>query len=214
MSDDGPRKYFALNDLDKKVEKYVDFDGGVFVEAGANDGVDQSNSYYFEKHRGWTGVLIEPIPKQFKLCRERRPQSQCFWSALVPPNWSDPFVELTYCNLMTVTNAGGVLVDTAKHVETGKVFLHEQDPVTQIFAPARTVSSILLEANVRKVDLFSLDVEGYEKPVLSGIDLTMCKVKYFLVETVDPTGVAATLGSGYKIVDQLSHHDYLYQSLY
>ncbi len=31
--------YFSLNQLDKKLEKYVDYDNGYFVELGANDGV-------------------------------------------------------------------------------------------------------------------------------------------------------------------------------
>ncbi len=36
-------KYTALNELDKKLEKYLDFDHGYFVELGANDGLTQSN---------------------------------------------------------------------------------------------------------------------------------------------------------------------------
>ena len=44
-------KYNGLNGLDKKLEPYVDHDGGFYVELGANDGITQSNSLYFEKHR-------------------------------------------------------------------------------------------------------------------------------------------------------------------
>ena len=51
-------RYFSLNDLDKKLEKYLDFDYGYFVELGANDGVNQSNTLFFERFRGWKGVLI------------------------------------------------------------------------------------------------------------------------------------------------------------
>ena len=42
--------------------------GGVFVEAGANDGYAQSNTYYFERMRGWSGVLIEPVPELAHHC--------------------------------------------------------------------------------------------------------------------------------------------------
>jgi len=48
--------YFALNDLDKKLEKYVNYDNGFFVELGANNGIDQSNSLYFELNRGCRGT--------------------------------------------------------------------------------------------------------------------------------------------------------------
>jgi hypothetical protein len=50
----GNRTYKGMNQLDKKIETYVDFDNGYFVELGANDGISQSNTYYFEKNRGWT----------------------------------------------------------------------------------------------------------------------------------------------------------------
>ena len=40
--------YFAINQLDKQLEQYVNYDNGFFVELGANDGISQSNSLYFE----------------------------------------------------------------------------------------------------------------------------------------------------------------------
>ena len=38
------RRSFGLNNLDIKLEKYVDSDKGFFIEAGANDGIKQSNT--------------------------------------------------------------------------------------------------------------------------------------------------------------------------
>jgi hypothetical protein len=43
------RRYYGLNGLDEKLESYVGYDGGFFVEIGANDGVTQSNTLYFEQ---------------------------------------------------------------------------------------------------------------------------------------------------------------------
>ena len=56
----GIRRYsrLALDGLDAKLEQHLDFDGGFFVEAGANDGLTQSNTYYFERWRGWRGLLV------------------------------------------------------------------------------------------------------------------------------------------------------------
>ena len=64
--------YFAINQLDKQLEQFVNYDNGFFVELGANDGVSQSNSLYFEMNRNWRGVLIEPTPHNFLLCKEQR----------------------------------------------------------------------------------------------------------------------------------------------
>ena len=38
---------------------------GFFIEAGAHDGVDISNTLYLEKQLGWTGILVEPNPDTF-----------------------------------------------------------------------------------------------------------------------------------------------------
>ena len=38
---------------------------GVFVEVGALDGFGASNTYFFEKERDWSGLLIEPNPIEY-----------------------------------------------------------------------------------------------------------------------------------------------------
>ncbi|NBV86455.1 MAG: hypothetical protein EBS01_09385 [Verrucomicrobia bacterium] len=49
---------FALNELDWKLRKHLNYPGGVFVEAGANNGVDQTNSLHFERYLNWSGLLV------------------------------------------------------------------------------------------------------------------------------------------------------------
>jgi hypothetical protein len=39
--------------------------GGFFIEAGAHNGVEASNTLYLEKKLGWTGILVEPNPQTF-----------------------------------------------------------------------------------------------------------------------------------------------------
>ena len=61
----------SLNDLDKKMLKYINFRNGFFIEMGANDGVNQSNSFYYDKSLGWNGVLVEPTHKFDSLINNR-----------------------------------------------------------------------------------------------------------------------------------------------
>ncbi|MGB3512174.1 MAG: tetratricopeptide repeat protein [Microcoleaceae cyanobacterium] len=69
------RKSFALNQLDIKLTPYLSWENGFFIEAGANDGISQSNSLYFEKYKKWQGILIEAIPDLVAECRINRPYS-------------------------------------------------------------------------------------------------------------------------------------------
>ena len=41
--------------------------GGFFIEAGASDFEEGSNSLHFELDRGWTGLLVEPNPTMYPL---------------------------------------------------------------------------------------------------------------------------------------------------
>ncbi len=52
----------ALDDIDRTWERRLARDGGVLIEAGANDGVRPSNTGYFKKIRGWPGWLVAPVP--------------------------------------------------------------------------------------------------------------------------------------------------------
>ncbi len=45
--------------------KYLNFKDGFYIECGANDGVNQSNTWYFEKSLNWKRILIEPNKKSF-----------------------------------------------------------------------------------------------------------------------------------------------------
>lgn len=50
-----------------------DFEGAhTFCEVGAFDGVQSSNTLLFEEMFGWTGLLIEPNPRQWEKCRVNR----------------------------------------------------------------------------------------------------------------------------------------------
>ena len=42
-------------------------EGGFFLEAGADDGVRDSNSLLLEVNRGWTGLLVEANPTRAAL---------------------------------------------------------------------------------------------------------------------------------------------------
>jgi hypothetical protein len=47
---------------------------------------------------------------------------------------------------------------------------------------SRTITSILDEYKIKNIDLFSLDVEGYELEVLKGLDFAVYSPTYLLIE--------------------------------
>ena len=97
--------YFAPYQLDKKLQKYLNYDYGFFVELGANDGHTESNTLFLENKRNWRGVLIEPSPQQFLSCcyYRSKPGNKLFCNACVPFNYKKEYVDIEYANLMSVS---------------------------------------------------------------------------------------------------------------
>lgn len=204
-------RYRALNELDEKLENYLDVDEGFFVEAGANDGLDQSNTAYFEKFRGWRGVLVEPVPRLAARCRANRPRSLVVEAALVDVAFGSPTIRMTDCGLMSsVAGSMHSDVERSEHLRIGSQ-IQGIEPV-DIEVPARTLNSILDEVKPQRFDLLSLDVEGFELQVLRGLDLDRWAPDYVLVEARFREEIDEhMLASGYGVCAVLSHHDVLYR---
>jgi FkbM family methyltransferase len=210
------RKYASLNQLDQKLEKYVDYDNGYFVELGANDGVTQSNSLYFEKYRNWRGLLVEPIPHNFLKCLQNRSSENAIYcAACVSFDYPNDFVRIAYSNLMsTPINLESDIQNPQEHAEDGERFLDKGERVFEFGALARTLSSLLADAGAPKiVDFLSLDVEGAELEVLKGVNHYEFRFKYILVECRNFAKLNSYLEqNGYRFIEQLSSQDYLFKS--
>ncbi len=205
--------YFGLNNLDRKILEYIDYNGGYFVELGANDGIRQSNTKHLELYKGWSGVLIEPSPSQFaKLQKSRSKRSKFFNCACVSFDFPKTTIKLMYSNLMSVALEGEIdIADPVAHAKTGESY-SDKEKVYVFLSPARTLQSILEEVkSPQLIDLLSLDVEGGELEVLRGIDFEHTNFKYIVLETRSISKVRGFLElRNYREIAKLSHHDYLF----
>ena len=207
--------YFSINQLDRQLEEYVNYDNGFFVELGANDGVSQSNSLYFEMKRNWRGVLIEPSPHNFLLCKEQRStENSIFCNACVSFDYKDKYVDIKYVNLMSISeNLELDLDDKDAHIIKGEKYLSANQEVFSFGAVAETLTSLLKKSNAPKeIDFLSLDVEGAELEVLKGIDFEKFSFKFMLIEVRDLKRMEDFLKQhGYILEKQFSSHDYLFK---
>lgn len=91
-------KHFSHKDnnkifFDTKLDKlFKHKKNGFYIELGANNGLTQSNSAFFEKNRNWTGILIEPSLKAFLDCKKNRRKSLCLNYACVSNKYIDEYV--------------------------------------------------------------------------------------------------------------------------
>ena len=202
------RNSTSINGIDKELLRYLPNTPGFFIEAGGNDGINQSNTFILEKKYDWHGLLIEPVPRLAQLCSKSRSKSILKNMALVAPDNVGNEISMIDLGLMTFVN-GGSDENSEKRIQYGVKHTGRNPNTFQISGD--TLSNVLLSIGNPQIDFLSLDVEGYEVDVLNGLDLSMHKPRLILVETKSPMEISKMLEEMYVLIAQLSHHDYLYR---
>ncbi len=150
--------------LDIALDSIFNKEGGFYIELGANNGLTQSNSAFFEFSRGWTGVLIEPSPTAYEECCKNRPASICFNMACVSNTYVGDEIKGDFNGGM-MSSVGGARV--GGQLVTVKV---------------STLEKVLDSVGPKSIDFLSLDTEGYELEILRGLNLEKYRPRYMLIE--------------------------------
>ncbi|MGB0907995.1 MAG: FkbM family methyltransferase [Maricaulaceae bacterium] len=152
---------------------------GVFFDIGANDGVTISNSYYFEKELGWSGVAVEPLPAIFSSLEHHR-NCHLVNGCVTPVAGTAKFLEMEGQNNMLSTleqNNRGLtarrLRNNAKRHKTG---------VKEIDVACFTFSSLVDKFDIKAIDFLSVDTEGGELEILKSINFNATPVSIISVE--------------------------------
>ena len=210
-------RYMSIYGLDRKLEQLMDFDGGFYVELGANDGKTQSNSWYFNKYRHWRGVLIEPSQSNYFKCRENRPVGNSIYcAACVSFDYPHEFVKIAYANLMSAPiGLESDVENPHAHAEKGASLHAQTEEIFEFGAIARPLSALLDQSDVpAEMDFLSLDVEGAEIEVLKGIDHQRHRFRYLLIEGRDLDRLRSYLEpNGYQYMESLSPLDRLFRNV-
>ena len=141
---------------------------GTFLEAGALHPSNLSQTYFLEK-KGWHGVLVEPVTDLAAEFARLRPRSKLFHLALGAPE--DAGKELAF----VVPNN-----DSLAHLlEPGEIPAAD---ATIIRVRLTTLSAVLAESGLEKLDYLSLDLEGHELPALHGLDFARWQPALILIE--------------------------------
>jgi FkbM family methyltransferase len=156
---------FVLSELDFKKNGY-------FIEFGATNGIDLSNTFLLEKEFGWQGILAEPAKcwhQQLKNNRNATIETNCVWSE---SNATLTFNEVKNAELSTVNNY------STSDFHKGKRNSGTKYDVTTI-----SLLDLLVKYNApKKIDFLSIDTEGSEYEILKNFDFNKYDIKIITCE--------------------------------
>ena len=145
---------------------------GTFVEFGAADGVNLSNSYMLENHFGWKGILAEPAHDWHDKIRKSRSailETRCVWSKT---GERLQFRETPYGELSTIEQFANKDGNRVGRVE-GKVYEVETISLNDMLQTHQCP---------RVIEYMSVDTEGSELEILSAFDFSKYDIKIMTVE--------------------------------
>lgn len=137
----------------------------IFVEAGGSHPVDQNNTFLLEKN-GWSGLIVEPKTDFNTLYSSLRPKSIVENFVLVSNDYSSDEIYGDFSHYMV----GGVI----------------NNNLSSSWVPKKhkctTLDLLLKKHKFNEIHFISLDVEGYEKEVIDGINFDDVFIHSIVVE--------------------------------
>jgi len=134
---------------------------GFFVEIGASDGLELSNTYLLENQYNWKGICCEPIPSKFEKLVKNRPNSLCYKEAVY--NQSGLTV------VFDIVNAYDLLSGISQDIVNRGHSVYDNKTIVEV----QTISlvDVLDNANAPSfIEYMSLDTEGSELEILKNFD--------------------------------------------
>jgi len=150
-----------------------------FLEFGATDGFDLSNSYMLENSLGWTGVLAEPSPQWHKQLKINRPNTSiitdCIWKC--SSEKLDFFVSdvgvLSTLSAYVMSDLSSMPGNTSERIKNGKMVEVQSISLNDVMKK---------DFNGRAPSYLSIDTEGSEYEILNSLDFDKYRPIVFTIE--------------------------------
>lgn len=132
---------------------------GTFVDIGASHYQKFSNTYYLEKHLGWSGVAVDAIEDYAAEYKMYRPRTQFFAYVVTDSSGAkQPFYKIP--RLPEVSSTNKQWIDSLN-----------EGPVETVMVPSIALNDLLDRVHISKFDFLSLDIEEGEPAALAGFDI-------------------------------------------
>ncbi|WP_114416410.1 FkbM family methyltransferase [Marinospirillum perlucidum] len=150
-----------------------DVENGFYIDVGANDPIVESVTKLFYDKK-WTGINIEPVKKHYDELCLNRPNDINLHCAVADQSGTLDFWE---CNIRGWATADQEVMQ-----------MHEAQGYEgkRYEVPVRTLQSVCEEYVTSDIHFLKIDVEGFEKAVIQGVDLYKYRPWVLVIEATIP----------------------------
>jgi FkbM family methyltransferase len=163
----GPRSSMGVEEWIVR-DYFQDRRDGVFLDVGANHYQDRNNTYFLETSLGWSGIAVDALEEFAPDYKLHRPRTR--YIAMFASDVTDSKVQFFVPENDLVASASKEF--TARYGAAGQA---REVPTT-------TLTSVLDQAGITKIDYLSMDIELAEPKALAGFDINRFKPELVCIE--------------------------------
>jgi FkbM family methyltransferase len=149
---------------------FQDRRAGFFLDVGCAWPKKYNNTYFLESALGWSGIGIDALPEYAPAWKSERRNSRFF-------------------NYMVTDHSGSIEkffraaeLPGISSVAPRKAFSRKKVKYEEIRVPTITLTKLLEDAGVERIDLLSMDIEGHEPTALAGFDIDRFRPELVCIE--------------------------------
>jgi FkbM family methyltransferase len=176
----------------------------VFIEIGANDGVQYSQLRPFIVSLPWSGVMVEPVPWLFSRLRDnyRENERLGFENAAISeadgtvpfyyvppagdqeseadPIWTDAVGSLSRAEVEATLDAARKFAAQSPNIQLPDV----SSRIERIDVASLTFESLCRKHGIERLDLLLIDAEGYDWEIIKRIDFERHRPRLLIFESL------------------------------
>ena len=188
---------FAQNFEDVILERiFGDIENGCYVDVGAcHPYYDSVTKHFYQK--GWRGLNVEPVPELYKLLVEDREFDF---------NVNCAIGEQAETTTLFITDS---LANSTISGDIGQAYSEKNTVVKTLDVEVKTLDQVIADTiGSQHIHFLKVDVEGFEKQVLSSVNLAELKPDVLVIEATLPNSQTPS----YQVWEHLilDHYQFFY----
>jgi len=199
---------------DELIKYLKNIKNGFYVECGGYDGYFQDPTYNLEKFKRWTGIIIEPVPLMYELCKKNRTKSEVYCYAAGPRIEENTRLKLLNVGPMSIIKDAKLDYEDWASGAEKILSLNRQEIDVTCLTLDNIIDNHFKKFGTRKINLLVIDVEGYELELLNGFTLEKYLPHFILIEIIDikrEHSVDMIFNKYYSLRKVFQNSDYLYE---